>query len=140
MYVLDTNVASELMLPSPSAVVATWIAAHNAQDMFLTAVTEAELRYGIAILESGRKKKALEVAMTRWLNVGFDRRILPFDTAAAKHYAEIASLRRGAGRPISEADCQIAAVTQSHSAILVTRNVRDFEETGTKFVDPWTTN
>jgi len=76
--------------------------------------------------------------MREWLDLGFTQRILPFDSAAARAYAEIASGRRRAGRPIGEADCQIAAISRSRGAVLVTRNVRDFESTDVELVDPWT--
>ena len=138
MHVLDTNVASELMRPAPASTVATWIAGRNAGDLFLTAISEAELRYGVAIMPAGRRRVALEAAMTRWLELGFGERILPFDSAAARAYAEIASNRRRAGRPIGDADCQIAAISRARGAVLVTRNVRDFEATGVEVVDPWT--
>ncbi len=139
MYVIDTNVASELMRPAPTPSVAAWIAERDAEDMFLTAVSEAELRYGVAIAPAGRRKDALEAALTRWLDVGFGKWILPFDSAAARAYAEIAAGRRQAGRPIGEADCQIAAISRRHGAVLVTRNVRDFHGTGVQVVDPWAT-
>ncbi len=137
MFVIDTNVASELMRTEPTAAVAAWIAGHDAQDMYLTAVSEAELLYGVAILPAGKRRNALEAAMTRWLNLGFRERILPFDSAAAQAYAEIAAERRHAGRPIGEADCQIAAISRTRGAVLVTRNVRDFEGTGLDVIDPW---
>lgn len=137
MFVIDTNVASELMRSEPTAAVAAWIAEHDAQDMYLTAVSEAELRYGVAILSAGKRRNALEAAMTRWLNLGFRERILPFDSAAAQAYAEIAAERRLAGRPIGEADCQIAAISRTRGAALVTRNVRDFEGTELDVIDPW---
>ena len=139
MYVIDTNVASELMRPAPTPSVAAWIAERDTEDMFLTAVSEAELRYGVAIAPAGRRKDALEAAMTRWLDVGFGERILPFDSAAARAYAEIAADRRQTGRPIGEADCQIAAICRQRGAVLVTRNVRDFQGTGVEVVDPWAT-
>lgn len=138
MYILDTNVASELMRSTPAPTVAAWVVERNAKDMFLTAISEAELLYGVAIVAAGRRRNELEAAMTRWLDVGFRERILPFDSAAARHYAEIASRRRREGRPIEGADCQIAAISRSHGAALVTRNVRDFEATGVDVVDPWT--
>ena len=137
MFVIDTNVASELMRPEPTAAVADWIAERNAQDMYLTAVSEAELLYGVAIMPTGKRRHALEAAMTRWLDLGFRERILPFDSAAARAYAEIAAERRGAGRPIGAADCQIAAISRSRGAVLVTRNVRDFEDTELSVIDPW---
>ena len=137
MFALDTNVASELMRPEPMRAVAAWIAERDAQEMYLTAVSEAELRYGVAILPAGKRRSALEAAMARWFDQGFIGRILPFDSAAARAYAEIAARRRDAGRPIGDADCQIAAVCRSRGAVLVTRNVRDFEDTGVKVIDPW---
>ena len=138
MYVIDTNVASELMRPSPARAVAAWIAGQGAEEMYLTAVSEAELLYGVAIAPAGRRRNDLEAAMAQWLDVGFAGRILPFDSAAAHAYAEIAAGRRSAGRPIAPADCQIAAIARSRGMSVVTRNVRDFEDLGIEVVDPWT--
>ena len=138
MYALDTNVASELLRPKPMPNVVAWIAERDALDMYLTAVTEAELRYGVAIMPAGKRRNTLEAAMTRWLDQGFGERILPFDSAAARAYAEIAAEHRKAGQPIGEADCQIAAICRSRSAVLVTRNIRHFNHTGVDVLDPWT--
>ncbi|MCY3818862.1 MAG: type II toxin-antitoxin system VapC family toxin [Gammaproteobacteria bacterium] len=137
MFAIDTNVASELMRPEPTPAVAVWIAERDAQEIYLTAVSEAELRYGVAIMPVGRRRNALEAAMTRWLDLGFRERVLPFDSAAARAYAEIAAERRQTGRTIGEADCQIAAICRSRGAVLVTRNVRDFEGVGVEVIDPW---
>ena len=138
MYVIDTNVASELMRPSPAPAVAAWIAGRDAEELYLTAVSEAELLYGVAIAPAGRRRNDLEAAMAQWLDVGFAGRILPFDSAAAHAYAEIAAGRRSAGRPIAPADCQIAAIARSRGMAAVTRNVRDFGDLGIEVVDPWT--
>ena len=138
MYVMDTNVASELMRPSPAPAVAAWIAGRDAEDLYLTAVSEAELLYGVAIVPAGRRRNELEAAMHRWLDTGFADRILPFDSAAARDYADIAAGRRSAGRPIAPADCQIAAIARSRGMAVATRNVRDFRDTGVETVDPWT--
>lgn len=125
------------MRPAPSPTVEAWIAEQDAETMYLTAVSEAELLYGAAIMPAGKRRNAVEAAMREWLALGFAQRILPFDSAAARAYAEIASGRRRAGRPIGEADCQIAAISRSRGAVLVTRNVRDFERTEVEIIDPW---
>ena len=138
MLVLDTNVASELMRPEPTPTVAAWIADRDAEELYLTAVSEAELLYGVAVMPTGRRRNSLEAAMSRWLDRGVADRILPFNSSAARAYAGIASHHRHAGRAIREADCQIAVISRSHGAVLVTRNVRDFENTGVDIVDPWT--
>ncbi len=137
MFALDTNVSSELMRPEPTTTVAAWFAQRDAQEMYLTAVSEAELRYGVAIMPTGKRRNTLEAAMTRWLDIGFRGRVLPFDSAAARAYAQIAADRRQAGRPVGEADCQIAAICRSRNAVLVTRNVRDFEGVGVEVINPW---
>ena len=84
MFIIGTNVASELMRPEPTAAVTAWIGERDAQDMYLTAVSEAELLYGVAIMPTGKRRSALEAAMTSWLDLGFRERILPFDSEAAR--------------------------------------------------------
>ncbi len=138
MYVIDTNVASELMRPSPAPAVAAWISGRDAEKLYLTAVSEAELLYGVAIVPAGRRRNELETVMLRWLATGFAERILPFDSAAARDYADIAAGRRSAGRPIAPADCRIAAIARCRGMAVVTRNVRDFGDIGIAVVDPWT--
>ena len=83
MLVLDTNVASELMRPEPTPTVAAWIADRDAEELYLTAVSEAELLYGVAVMPTGRRRNSLEAAMSRWLDRGFADRILPFNSSAA---------------------------------------------------------
>lgn len=112
MLVLDANVVSELIRPEPTPTVAARIANRNAAELYLTAVSEAELLYGVTIMPTGRRQTALEAAIDRWLDLGFAGRILPFESSAARAYPVIASGRRRAGRPIAEADCQIAALSR----------------------------
>lgn len=138
MYVIDTNVASELMRPSPAPAVAAWIAGQDAEELYLTAVSAAELLYGVAIMPAGRRRNELAAAMHRWLDTGFAERILLFDSAAARDYAYIAAGRRSAGRPIAPADCQIAAIARCRGMPVATRNVRDFGDIDVEVVDPWT--
>ena len=109
MFIIDTNVASELMRPEPAPTVAAWITERDAEELFLTAVSEAELLYGVAIMPAGRRRNTLETTMARWLDLGFAERILPFDSAAARAYAEIAAGRAAPGpraksQPEAESD------------------------------------
>ncbi len=138
MFVLDTNVASELMRPASAPAVAVWIGQQDVQDLFLTAVSEAELRFGIEILPFGKRRTSLEASLNRWFDLGFANRVLPFDSGAARVYANIAAGQRRAGRPVGEADCQIAAIARSRGMAVVTRNVRHFAGTGVQTIDPWT--
>ena len=137
MIVLDTNVVSGLMLPVQEAAAASWMAERIPSSLYLTAVTEAELRYGLAIMPVGRRRDGLASALERMFRTGFAKRVLPFDSDAARAYADIASARRAAGRPASLADCQIAAIAQSRGMAVATRNVRDFSGMGIEVIDPW---
>ena len=138
MILLDTNVISELMRPSPDLAVESWVANHNVEKLFFSAVGEAELRYGVALMPIGRRQDRLVSEIEAMLREDFEGRVLPFDSAAAFAYAELASARRAAGRPVSIADCQIAAIARSRGLIMATRNVRDFTDLGVDVIDPWT--
>ena len=135
---LDTNVVSELIRESPDPAVVDWIAAHDLDELFFSAVGEAELRYGAAILAPGRRREMLIADIERFLRDAFDDHILPFDSAAARAYADIVAMRRSAGRPSQPADYQIAAIARSRGMTVSTRNVRDFRDMGVVVVDPWT--
>lgn len=137
MIILDTNVVSEMLRPAPAPAVSRWLAAQAGETIYLTSVTEAELRYGLAILPEGQRRSRLAQAVDLILREDLQGRILPFDSEAAAEYARIAAARKVAGYPISQFDCQIAAIARVHSATLTTRNARDFRDTGVEIVDPW---
>ena len=137
MFVLDTNVVSELMRPAPEPLIASWITDRATSSLYLTAISEAELRFGLAVMPSGKHRDGLAAGLERMLRTGFANRILPFDSAAARAYAEVAAARRAAGRSISQPDGQIAAIARSRGAAIATRNVRDFEGAGIEAIDPW---
>ena len=138
MILLDTDVVSELMRPFTCSAVESWIANRPAASLLLSAVGEAELRFGLAIMPADRRRDAVTAEIEAMLRDDFADRILPFDSAAARAYAVIAANRRVGGRPIAEADCQIAAITRSRGMALATRNFRDFEDVGVDVLDPWT--
>ena len=137
MIVLDTNVVSELMRDEPRAEVLVWLDDRPTRELFVTAVTEAEVRTGIAFLPQGKRRRGIAEAADRVLGGLFAGRVLPFDSEAARVYAKIAAARRTAGRPVSLADGQIAAIARSRGMTLATRNVRDFADTGVDLVNPW---
>lgn len=137
MIVLDTNVLSELLAPSPSPNVLAWLAAQPSAAVFTTAVTEAEILYGLALLPDGRRRQALEAAVRPIFSDDLAGRVLAFDREAAASYAVIAARRRALGRPISQFDAQIAAIAVSRGASIATRNVADFAETGAPVINPW---
>lgn len=105
--------------------------------MFLTAITVAEVLYGIARMPEGRRKREAAAAIHDILTELADR-MIAFDVDSAVHYADIVSRREFMGRPISAADGQIAAICRQHRAALVTRNTKDFLHTGVALIDPWT--
>ena len=137
MILLDTNILSELMRPAPEVAVEQWLANQPEASLFISAITEAELRYGAKIMPVGKRQAALVAEIEGMLGEDFGGRILPFDSPAAVAFAEIAAQRRQAGRPISQADAQIAAIARSRGAVLATRNLDDFEACGIEVVNPW---
>jgi len=138
VILLDTNVVSELMRRAPSSVVERWLGRQPISSVFISSVTEAELRYGPALMPEGRRLTQLVAQANAMLAEDFADRILPFDSPAASAYVRIAAGRRRAGRPISQADAQIAAIAASRGATVATRNVMDLVDCGVDLVDPWT--
>jgi predicted nucleic acid-binding protein len=137
VIVLDTNVMSELMRLKPSAAVVGWVDRQPADEVWLTAIALAELLYGIGRLPDGGRKATLAAQLEAMVADDFDHRVAAFDEMAAVHYADIVVVRERNGRPISAADAQIAATCRSHGALLATRNVDDFADTGITIANPW---
>lgn len=137
MFVLDTNVVSEALRVQPDQSVASWLASEPSTALFTTAITQAELLYGLELLPVGVRRRRLADAVHTILRDEFRGRILPFDGSAAEAYAVITAGRRAGGRPISAFDAQIAAIARSRGARVATRNVDDFEDCGVAVIDPW---
>ncbi|CAN5125177.1 type II toxin-antitoxin system VapC family toxin [soil metagenome] len=136
MIILDTNVVSELMKAAPDDRVVDWI--DGQQGLFITAVTAAELLYGVGRLPVGQRRSRLADAIAEMLETEFADRVLPFDLDASVEYAHLVSIREVSGRPIGMADAMIAAVAVSRGAdLLATRNSRDFELMGISLINPW---
>ena len=138
MVIVDTNVVSELMRRAPDQAVMDWFGRRSPAEIYLSAISAAELRRGVAILPKGKRQADLMRAIEAMLAIDFAGRILPFDSDAAAEFAAIYVGRKDLGRPISFADCQIAAIARSRNAGLVTRNTGDFEGCGVALTNPWT--
>ena len=139
MFVLDTNVISELMRPRPDPAVFAWVAAQPRDILFTTSVSEAEVFHGIDSMPEGRRRDALEASAEALFAEEFAGRVLPFAGVAARLYGEIMARRRAAGRHIGSFDALIAATALAAGADMVTRNTVDFEGCGLTLVNPWET-
>lgn len=134
---LDTNVVSEFMKPKPDPSVVTWFIAQNKEDIYITAVTEAELRRGTRLMPEGRRRDERASIIERILNRYFSNRVLPFDSDVTQDYAVIFAARSKAGREIKHADCEIAAIARKHGAAVATRDTGHFENCGIEVINPW---
>jgi predicted nucleic acid-binding protein len=137
MFVLDTNVLSAIMGARPAPELAAWMGGQAEGLIFTTAVCQAEIWAGLAVMPEGRRRLDLEAAARRALNIVLGGRILSFDAAAAVAYADIFAARRRAGRPIATQDLMIAAIARSRTATIVTRDSGGFEGCGVAVINPW---
>jgi hypothetical protein len=137
-FLLDTNVLSELMRKQPAAAVVEWFALNTQAAMYTSAITQAEVLTGIALLPSGKRRTALAVAAEQMFEQDFAENCLVFDAAAAKNYAVLVAGRTRQGQPISTEDAQIAAIALAAGLVVATRNTRDFENIdGLMLANPW---
>ena len=137
MILLDTNVVSEAMKPEPHPSVRDWLDAQAAETLFLSSVTIAELLFGIGALPRGKRKDRLAAALDGVLDL-FTARILPFDTDAARRYAELAVKARAAGKGFPTPDGYIAAIAAAHGFAVASRDTSAFKAAGLTIIDPWT--
>lgn len=135
MIILDTNVISEPMGPTPDPRVLAWFDTQNAETLYLSAVTVGELRYGLSILPTGRRRDILTERLEQHTLPLFTDRILPYDVAATVHYARLMSEARAAGLAI--ANGMIAATAATAGYAVATRDRSPFEAAGVPTVDPW---
>ena len=137
-FVLDTNVLSELMRDRPAAVVLDWFTQNTGSAMHISAVTQAEILTGIALLPEGKRRTALATAAELMFEQDFADHCLAFDAVAARGYALLVSERTRHGRPITTEDAQIAATAMTNELIVATRNTADFKNIqGLEIVNPW---
>jgi len=137
VIILDTNVVSTLMNQLPEPLVVDWLDRQPSAKIWVTTISIYELRFGIAIMPDGRRRRELAAAFEVVLTEDLENRVLPFDEAAARASAELAARRRLAGNSMEIRDNQIAGIALVHRAVLATRNTKHFRGVGLRLIDPW---
>ncbi len=137
MILLDTNVVSEPLRPVPDVRVVGWIDAQALETLFLSAITVAELRAGVALLPAGKRRAGLlESLETRVLPL-FAGRVLPFDLGCTQAYAELTAKARTSGLAVSSADGYIAAIAAANGLAVASRDAGPFAAAGVRVINPW---
>jgi len=137
MILLDTNVVSGAMKPEPHPSVRDWLDAQAAETLFLSSVTIAELTFGICAPPKGKRKDRLATALEGVMAL-FEPRILPFETQAARRYADLAVRARRAGKGFPTPDGYIAAIAAAQGFAVASRDTAAFAAAGLTVIDPWT--
>ena len=137
MILLDTNVISEPQRREPNARVLDWIDAQALETLYLSAITVAELRAGIALMPAGKRRDGLHENLEKRLLPMFANRVLPFDMACTKAYAELLAKSRDAGLAVETAAAFIAAVALANGFAVATRDTTPFEAAGLNVINPW---
>jgi predicted nucleic acid-binding protein len=137
LIILDTNVLSELMQKAPDPSVVGWLDRQPAESVWITSITLFEARLGLALLPSGRRRQALELAFEELLAEDLEERVLDFDRSAAEAPAVLAAERQQNGRTVDMRDTQIAGIVIARRAALATRNVKHFADITAEVVNPW---
>jgi len=139
MIVLDANVLSAMMRPTPDKQVVAWLDKHARTSMWITSVTIFEIQFGLRILPVGKRRSLLTKTFEAVLTDDIGGRVAPFDTSAAECCAELMAARHKKGRPVELRDTMIAGIVLACHATLATRNVLHFEDLSIPVVNPWLT-
>nr|WP_298373663.1 type II toxin-antitoxin system VapC family toxin [uncultured Halomonas sp.] len=137
MILLDTNVISEPLRKKPEPCVIEWIDAQTLETLYLSAITVAELRSGIALLSAGKRRTGLQENLETRVLPLFANRILPFDLSCTQAYAELVAKAQKTGLAIATADGLIAAIAAANGFAVATRDISPFEAAGTAVINPW---
>ncbi|MER9664801.1 type II toxin-antitoxin system VapC family toxin [Mesorhizobium sp. M0159] len=135
---LDTNVLSEVTRSAPDARVLEWLDKLDEDRSFISVVSIAEIRRGVALMGEGRKREALAEWLARDLPQRFEQRVLPVDEPVALAWGDLMGLAKRRGRGLTSMDGLIAATAIAQELTLATRNMKDFEGFGIELFDPWT--
>lgn len=139
MILLDTNVISEPLKRTADTAVLAWIDAQLVETLYLSTISLAELRFGIAALPEGQRRDTLQSSLEQRILPLFAGRILPFDTPASVAYAQLRARARSQGKAIAPADGYIAATAAAHGLMVATRDTGPFEAAGLTVINPWNT-
>lgn len=137
MILVDTNVISEALRPLPNIKVTEWLDNQVIETLFLSIITVTELRYGVARLPEGKRKKQLHHSLENEIFPLFSKRLLFFDLESSKVYAQMMAKARSNGLSISMADGYIAAIAKNHKKIVATRDTTPFQHLELKTINPW---
>ena len=137
MILIDTNVISELWKAEPNPDVLAWMDAQAVETLYLSAVTVAELRFGVATMPEGKRRSIYQERLEKEVLPAFTGRVLPFDLAASRAYADLMVGAKLTGKAIGKADGYIAATASARSLMVASRDISPFEAAGLKFVNPW---
>ena len=137
MILIDTNVISELWKIQPHAGVLAWIDAQAIETLYLSAITVAELRFGVATMPEGKRRTIYQERLENEVLAMFADRVLPFGAAQAQAYAVLLARARLQGKAIAPADGYIAATAASRGLMVVTRDTGPFEAAGLTVINPW---
>jgi hypothetical protein len=138
VILLDTNVLSAMMLQRPAEAVTAWLNGQAPEDIWTTTISVFEIRFGLALMDKGRRRRALEEAFAALLEEDLSGRVATFDLTAAELAGELGARRRSTGRSVEIRDTQIGGIALARRASIATRNVRHFEDIGVQIIDPWT--
>jgi toxin FitB len=137
MIILDTDVLSALMREEPDKAVAAWLNGQSRISIWTTSITVLELRFGLQIMSSGKKRSQLMEALEILLADKIAERIAPFDAVAAQRAADLMASRYRRGRPKELRDTMIAGIALAHNATLATRNTPHFQDLSVPVINPW---
>lgn len=137
MFILDTNVVSELFRPVPEPAVESWLISADPVKLYVTSISKAESLLGVSTMLDGKRKQRLGEALRVFYEDRLQTPILAFGDREAEYFADLVLHRVRMGRPIGEFDAQIAAIARRHGFAVVTRNVTDFEHCGIEIINPW---
>lgn len=137
MIIIDTNIISDLWRVEPNSNVLTWMDAQAIETLYLSAITVAELRYGLATMPEGKRRTIYQERLEQEVLPTFAGRVLAFDLDTSKAYAKLMARAKAEGKAIARADGYIAATAATHGLIVATRDTSPFEASGLEVINPW---